>query len=94
MLAARQPTLQRFAGCGMWCLGWPFANLCESSVFQIQLFMLTPRPSVSVGTVHGQNGSGWHPATGGVERAIRQLIIGISHRTTSASWPSEPTRDA
>ena len=35
--------------------------------------------------------AGWHPATGGVERAIRQLIIGISYRI-SASWPSEPTR--
>ena len=55
--------------------------------------MLPPRPWVSVDTAHGQNGSGWHPATGGVERAIRQLIIGISHRI-SASWPSEPTRDA
>ena len=55
--------------------------------------MSPPRPWVSVGTIHGQNASGWHPATGGVERAIRQLIIGISHRI-GASWPSEPSRDA
>ena len=33
-------------------------------------------------------------AAGGVERAIRQLIIGISHRTSASWWPSEPTRDA
>ena len=48
---------------------------------------------LAVGTVHGQNASGWHPAAGGAKRAIRQLIIGISHRI-SASWPSEPTQDA
>jgi len=48
---------------------------------------------VSVNTTHGHNTSGWHPATSGVERAIRQLIIGISDRI-GASWPSEPTRDA
>ena len=35
----------------------------------------------------------WRSATSGVERAIRQLIIGISDRI-GASWPSEPTRDA
>ena len=52
-----------------------------------------PRPWVSVGTIHDQNASGWHPATGGAERAIRQLTNGISHRI-NASWPSEPTRDA
>ena len=34
--------------------------------------MSLPRPWVSVGTIHGQNAPGWHPATGGVERAIRQ----------------------
>ena len=58
--------------------------------------MSPPRPWVSVGTIlHDQNASGWHPATGGVERAIRQLINGISHRIgASWSWPSEPTRDA
>ena len=49
---------------------------------------------LAVGTIlHDQNASGWHPATGGVERAIRQLINGISHRI-GASWPSEPTQDA
>ena len=52
-----------------------------------------PRPQVSVGTIHGQSTSGWRSATSGVERAIRQLVIGISDRT-GASWPSEPTRDA
>ena len=44
-------------------------------------------------TCSDQNASGWHFATSVVERAIRQLIIGISDRT-GASWPSEPTRDA
>ena len=55
--------------------------------------MSPPRPWVSVGTTHDQNASDWHPAFGGVERAIRQLIIGISHRI-GASCPSEPTRNA
>ena len=47
------------------------------------------RPWVSVGTTHGQNTSGWHSATSGVERAIRQLIIGISDRI-GASPPFHP----
>ena len=51
------------------------------------------RPWVPVGTIHGQNTSGWNPATSGFECAIRQLIIGILYRI-GASWPSEPTRDA
>ena len=51
-------------------------------------------PWVSIGTIHGHNTSaGCHPATSGVEHAIRQLIIGNSHRI-GASWPSEPTRGA
>ena len=49
------------------------------------------RPWVSVVTIHEQNTSGWHPATSGVERAIRQLIVGILYRI-GASWPSEPMR--
>ena len=49
--------------------------------------------TVSVDTIHDQNASGWHFATSVVERAIRQLIIGICDRI-GASWPSEPTRDA
>ena len=51
------------------------------------------RPWVSVDTLHGQNTSGWYPATSGSERAIRQLIIVFFNRI-GASWPSEPTRDA
>ena len=36
---------------------------------------------MSIGTIHGQNTSAWwRSATSGVERAIRQLIIGISDR--------------
>ena len=55
--------------------------------------MSPPRPWVSVGTIHGQNTSGWHLSTGGVGRAIRQLNIGMYHRS-GASRPSEPTREA
>ena len=55
--------------------------------------MSPPRPWVSVGTIHGQNTSGWHLSTCGVGRAIRQLNIGIYHRS-GASRPSEPTREA
>ena len=40
--------------------------------------MSPPRPWVSVGTIHDQNASGWHLATGVVERVIRELIIEIS----------------
>jgi hypothetical protein len=40
---------------------------------------------MSVDTIHDQNASGWHFATSVVERAIRQLIIGICDRI-GAGW--------
>ena len=55
--------------------------------------MSPPRPWVSVGTIHDQNTSGWHPSTGGVGRATRQQNIEIYHRS-GATRPSEPTREA
>ena len=43
--------------------------------------------TASVDTAHGHNAPGWHPATGGVERTIRQLIIGVSHLESARGSP-------
>jgi len=72
--------------------GLPWTALDQVSATE-RAPMSPPRPWVSVDTIHGQNTSGWHPSTGGVGRVIRQLNIGIYHRT-GASSPSEPTRKA
>ena len=70
--------------------GLPWTALDQASATE-RAPMSPPRPWVSVDTIHGQNTSGWHHSTGGVGRVIRQLNIGIYHRT-GASLPSEPTR--
>ena len=72
--------------------GLPWTALDQVSATE-RAPMSPPRPWVSVDTIHDQNTSGWHPSTGGVGRVIRQLNIGIYHRT-GASSPSEPTRKA
>ena len=65
----------------------------EQELLGVVSFSILGEPPVVLKKWHSALTFSGHPATGGVERAICQLIVGISDRI-SASWPSEPTRDA
>ena len=72
-------------------IGWPIrpvldrARPCECHATIARVTAVAVGVCLSIGTVHGQNTSGWHHATSGVERAIRQLATAPNIHNTPLS---------